>query len=222
MAEFINIHTHKTDSLNINIFNIKYNEKIDYKLCSFGLHPWDIDKCNVNNYLNKLNNLCKNNKIAAVGEIGIDRVINTSVDIQKDIYIKQVAIAEKYNLPVIIHCVKAYSDFFEILKKHTPKTPMIFHGYNSNLQTAEKLIEKKCFLSFGQQLLTNKKLQEVFKQIPVNNIFFETDNSIEKIENIYKKAAEIYQINIDNLKTQIFSNFANIFKSDLLFKYNAK
>jgi TatD DNase family protein len=221
MNNFINIHTHKNNCPHLNIYNLKYNEKINSKFYSFGLHPWDINNYNTTDFINKLNILCKNNKIAAVGEIGIDRSIDILIEYQKKIFLKQLYIAENYNLPVIIHCVKAYSDFLKILKNKKNSSVWIFHGFNANLQIAEKLINKGCFLSFGRQLLTNRKLQDVFKQIPVDNVFFETDDSSEKIEKIYKKAAYIQQINIDDLKTRIFSNFEKIFNQNLK-KNNAK
>jgi len=212
MVPFINIHTHKTDVENISILNITFNGNWpENKYYSCGIHPWDIDKIEMETHLETLKKYCIQNKILAVGEIGLDRAIQTPIETQKEVFIKQLEIANQYNLPIIIHCVKAWSDLLYIRKNTKKSMPWIFHGYTGNLQTANQLINSGCYLSFGSKLLVNQKVQAVFKQIPLHHIFLETDDSDAKIEEIYRKAAELYDICIEELKLNLFQNFIKIF-----------
>lgn len=213
MIPYINIHTHlKHDNASIELYNMKVNEACDAAYCSFGLHPWELGKGSEKQYLDKLNVYCENKVIAAVGEVGLDKAIEYPITLQEEWFIKQHELAEKHKLPVIIHCVKSWNELMGLHKKVKPRVPWIFHGFAGNLILADQLIKAGCYLSFGQQLLKNEKQQRVFKDISLENVFLETDDSDEKIDNIYKKAADLHHICSDNLKEQIYSNFRRIFK----------
>jgi len=210
MTSFIDIHTHKTElGNNIEICNISCDTRGSYKYYSCGLHPWDIEKSNIDERIAKL--YCYADGMIALGEIGLDRSIDCNVSKQISIFEKQNEIAVKYNLPVIIHSVKAYSDFLELINNKKNKTPWIFHGYNGNLDIALALINKGCYISFGCNLLNSKKLQYVFLNVSLDSVFFETDNSAVTIEEIYNKSAVLLDVSIDVLKEKMYSNFKKIF-----------
>ncbi len=213
MIPFIDIHTHaKAPYLGIAFYNlIPEDDSLAFEHCTFGVHPWDMGKNEVELYINKLQKLLQEKAITAVGEIGIDRTIDFPLDSQQELFRKQHKLAEQYNLPVIIHCVKAWSDLLSLRKMIGNGLPWIFHGYNGNLITATQLINCNCYLSFGYSILKNEKVQQVLTQVPLNRIFLETDNSGEKIETIYKKAADLLHICIDDLKSTIFENYKTIF-----------
>jgi TatD DNase family protein len=213
MIDYINIHTHKAANKAIYIQNIDLKNNLpSSKYLSFGIHPWDIDKTDINAQLEILKIFCIDKNIVAIGEIGLDWAIKTPVDIQKQVFKKQLEIANQFNLPVIIHCVRAWSDILEIKKEGKYKNVWIFHGFNGSLQTATQIIKSGSYLSFGKALLTNEKLKKTFTQLPKDFIFFETDNADVKIEEIYQKACEIYDICTDELKSIICNNFNKVFK----------
>lgn len=206
MSQFINIHTHKkhnTDVLEIINSNI-INDKNYF---SIGIHPWNINKINID-YANITKLITKKN-VLAIGEIGIDRTINVDIDLQKDVFYKQLTIARENNKPVIIHCARAYSDFQQILKQ-IPHI-YIFHGFNANILTASDLIKKGAYLSFGESLIKNTKLQHTFKCIDINKVFFETDNRNININDIYIFASKLLDIDLNKLKNIISLNFKNVF-----------
>jgi TatD DNase family protein len=213
MIDYINIHTHKACEEGICLLNISSAGDLpSEKFLSFGIHPWDIDKIDIVDHLEKLGNLCSEKKLIAVGEIGLDRAIKSSFEIQKEVFIKQLEIAEKFKLSVIIHCVRAWSDILATRKIGKYTNTWIFHGFNGNLQTASQIIKSGCYLSFGKALNSSIKLQEVFTQMPKEFIFFETDDSDIKIEEIYQKGAELYDIDSEELKKIICINFNNVFR----------
>jgi TatD DNase family protein len=209
--KYIDIHTHSLSQKDvIEICNVDCDiDKNHYYSC--GLHPWNIDtKYNVDFLIEIEKNILSKNMVA-IGEIGIDRNIDCDIKKQISIFKKQNLIAEKYGLPVIIHSVRAYSDFLEMLSGGINKTPWIFHGYNGNLDIANRLINKNCYLSFGHKLLINSKLQNVLQNIDLDNVFFETDDSSVKIEEVYSKASSLLGIDISLLIEKIYNNFTKIF-----------
>ncbi len=212
MLPFINVHSHNTDNENITVLNLKY---LDFwppgEYYSYGIHPWNILKTDVADELQEIEKFCIAEKLIAIGEIGLDRAIQTPLNIQEDIFVNQLNLAVRYNLPVIIHCVKTWNDILSIRKKGKYKNSWLFHGFNGNYQTANQLIKAGCYLSFGKALLNNNKLQQVFSQLPLSFIFFETDDAEVKIEEIYQKAAKICDIDISELNSVIFNNFNTVF-----------
>ena len=73
-------------------------------------------------------------------EVITDRVCKVDINLQKKVFLKHIEIANKYNKPIIIHCVKAYSDFIEIIKTGINKTPWVFHGFNSNFDIRNNFV----------------------------------------------------------------------------------
>ena len=204
----IDIHTHKncTDKNTISILNINYSKSTKPSkqiLLSAGIHPWDIKNIKQINY----NFLNKN--LFAVGEIGLDKTIDTPLYLQKDIFISQIKIANKLNLPIIIHCVKAIQEIIEIKTKHAPNNIWIYHGFNKNKQIAEQLLKHNFMLSFGKDLFLGKN-QNTISKIPSDKIFLETDNSDYKINDIYSQAAKLTNININSLEDIIYNNFLKL------------
>ncbi|MFA8341941.1 MAG: TatD family hydrolase [Rhodothermaceae bacterium] len=218
MNIFIDIHTHNNDS-DLSIVNL-FLQEINFslpkeKLISAGIHPWHISEINLQSELEKLFQLAESGEICAIGEIGLDLLTKSSLPEQKKIFEQQLEIAEKFQLPVIIHCVKAFNEIVSIRKKRSNQTNWIIHGFNNNLQIAKELIKHKCFISFGAALLkNNSNASNIIKEIPLQNIFLETDESENKIEEIYNKAAELLNIETKELQQKIRENFTRCFGKD--------
>jgi TatD DNase family protein len=213
--EFINIHTHNKNCNNTCIINLFPNEVAffeDNNFFSIGIHPWDVAIIDIEKQIRIVKEYSHKKNILAIGEIGLDKY-REDFELQKEMFLKQIDIANHVEKPIIVHCVKAYSDLLEILKNKNLKIPIIIHRYSGNKTIAKELLKFGCFLSFGHELFNSKsKLQKVFKQQPLENIFLETDDSKISIENIYKKASEIKEIDIESLHEAILFNFVNVFR----------
>ena len=214
---YIDIHTHRfsKDENHLSVVNVSLDElECLPKLpaVSIGMHPWDIDKANNDEIIKRIEELASNDHVVAIGEIGLDKLIQVKLVKQEEILKKQLSIAEKNNKVVIIHCVKYYAELIALKKQFKASTPWIIHGFNKNLQIAEDLIRNGCFLSFGVQLLKSNKLQMVFREIPNEKIFLETDESNASIEDIYQMAANIKELDITELKKIILSNYNTCIK----------
>ncbi|MFA6401171.1 MAG: TatD family hydrolase [Salinivirgaceae bacterium] len=212
MIPYVNIHTHRPEYQNIELIDLATKNDWEPRWCySFGLHPWNIATTDLENYLEQIATLINEKKIMAIGEAGVDRVIQTEVELQKQVFNEQVLLSEQFQMPIIIHCVKAWADLSEIRKQTKAKTPWIYHGFTANLHTAQQIRLEGNYLSFGKALLINPKVQAVFASYPIEKIFLETDDSDEKIETIYEKAADLRHISMAELKEAIYGNFITVF-----------
>jgi len=216
MSYFIDIHSHSSISnANICIYNLYDFVNIsNFKpnlAFSAGIHPWFIDN-NWEKKLTYLENLLSTNKLLAIGECGIDRKTDKDLTLQKLIFTKQALLSEKYKKTLIIHCVKAFNELFEVLKINKISQAIIFHGFINKPKLAEIIINEGYYISFGASLIKNNKNSiETIKNIPKNMIFLETDDTEINIIDIYKTASKILKIPIDELSEQIKLNFNKIF-----------
>jgi TatD DNase family protein len=206
-----NLHTHKgTNQQNVLEIVNQYPNEFDalVRFFSIGIHPWYIDQDKSEEYLKIIDEKLQLKNCLALGECGLDKRIETSLEIQTEIFEKQLALAEKHQKPVILHCVSAYQEVIEIKKRLKIKVPMIIHGFSKNEQVAKSLLDNGFYLSFGKYLLRNPELSSVFEQIPNDRFFLETDTIEESIEDVYIKAAAVKNTNVEQI---IEDNFKLVF-----------
>ena len=215
--KFINIHTHShlsSDAIELINHQVQdeWNPQIG-RLYSVGFHPWYVHQYEHDEMISLVDNLSKYEDVLAIGECGLDRHIENLIEIQENVFIKQVEIAERVQKPLIIHSVKTYPDLIRIKKARKVEIPWILHGYNGNTETTMQLLKHDFYFSFGAAILNDlPKLNESLKLIPLNRLFFETDIQSEKIKTIYTFAATVLKCSVEELKTLIFNNFKQVFK----------
>jgi TatD DNase family protein len=208
---YINIHRHgPADLPQFGIENI-YKNFGNAPLSNFsaGLHPWYIQENWEADFI-ELKKSGNTPAMLAVGECGLDKVCETDYELQKKAFIAQIQLANEINKPLIIHCVRAHEDVIKCLEMTQNKMPAIFHGFNKSLELAERLLSKGYYLSFGKSL-QNQHMHPVFKKIPPDRIFLETDDTDLAIEDIYAQAAIIKSIPVDTLSVQLKQNLQTVF-----------
>lgn len=215
---YLDIHTHtfyeaEDTTILLNVFPHE-NEHIArpvYK--STGLHPWHITENSWESYVDIVEKSMSVDKVIAVGETGLDKAITTDYALQNEIFLKHLKIAENFRKPLIIHCVRSYSEMMAYRKKSDLSIPWIFHWFNADIQTAKELIRKNCYLSFGHMLFNEKsKAFRVFTEIPLESLFFETDDAGYTITEIYEKASFLRNISEGVLKKAVMANFVRCFQ----------
>jgi TatD DNase family protein len=216
LSDYIDIHTHSSRNNCYylrNIFAQDFDEAVNDEFpLTIGLHPWHIQQVNVESCLYKVEEFSLLPQVLAIGETGLDRNKDIAFEDQKKVFMQHIQISENIKKPLVIHCVKAYSDLVHIRKSKGWKMKWMFHWFNENLSIASELINMDCFLSFGRSLFhPNGKNAEVFRAIPLDHIFLETDDADVTIENIYSKAAELKTISVGELKQIINENFKKVF-----------
>ncbi len=129
----------------------------------------------------KYRELAKSKKVVAIGEIGLDyyyrpkttKRLEQFKEQQRELFIKQLGLAEELDLPVIVHCRMAHGDVMEILK-NKPKIRGVIHCFTGSLQEAEEYIKMGFFIGLNG-IIFKLDLDEVIKNIPLDKILVETD-----------------------------------------------
>lgn len=208
---FYNLHTHQSvNKLTVVELVNQYplELQINSSYYSIGIHPWKINEETLDKELQIIEQHLQLPNCLALGECGLDKRIDTDFELQKKVFIEQIKLAEKHKKPLVLHCVAAYQEAIAIKKVYKITVPVIIHGFSKNIQVAQSLLSNGFYLSFGKYLLRNPELAGVFKQIPKESIFLETDMIEETIEMVYKKAESIVDYDI---KEVVANNFKRVF-----------
>jgi TatD DNase family protein len=219
--QLINLHTHRTNETgDIQILNVfaqdLTNDEPDF-LFSSGLHPWHITDVNHEECFQAIDRVASQKNMLAVGECGLDRSVGVVFAIQEWCFRQQVQIANNYRKPLIIHCVRAYSDLLKLKKEGKSGVPWIIHGYRENLETTLSLIKHDFYFSVGDQLLKDKTKHDIFRSIPIERLFLETDDRDITISEIYSITAQILKLDEKELAQIVASNFKTVFGEDKLY-----
>lgn len=211
----INLHTHRSfpgDHLQLlNMFAQDLPFTGNDQFYSAGLHPWHIGKVDPEACFQALELAAKQQNMLAVGECGIDRAIETDYEKQELYFKMQMDIAIKYAKPLIIHSVRAHSDLMKLKKESKSAIPWILHAYQGNKETTINLIRNGFYFSVGELLLKNEKKHDIFRAIPANRLFLETDDQEISIQQIYFIASQLLGCEEELLTETIFNNFKTVF-----------
>lgn len=183
----INIGFNKKTSENA----IKLAKDYDFIYASVGYHPHDAQ-----DYDNEVvKDLATNDKVIALGEIGLDYYRNLSpTKIQKQVFAQQIEIAKSLNLPIIIHDRDAHEDCYAILREHQAKN-VVFHCFSGDVLFAEKLLSEGWKISITGTVTynNNQSLKDVVRMIPDDCFFVETDSPyLTPVPNRGKRNAPFY------------------------------
>jgi len=204
-----------------------------------GIHP-QVDIDNIDKAINFLNELISDNKrwVVAVGECGLDYSPappgekNRSKTNQEKLFRGQIGLSVKYNLPLIIHARKAVDETIGLLSQY-PKALGVFHCFSGGKKRIAKVLELGANWYFGidGNLTYEDGLVEVVKNIPKDRLVLETDspflapvphrgetNKPEYVEFVYKKMAEIWQMDLAETEKIVDSNATKLFGLDVRLK----
>ena len=156
-----------------NFSTIKLISEYDNIYGTIGFHPDEVENYDLKYIEDNINNP----KIVGIGEIGLDYYHDTDKELQKELFIKQLDLARKYNKPVVIHSRDAAEDTYDILEKYKD-LKMVLHCYGYSLDMAKKFLKLGCKFGIGGVLTfkNGKKLVEVVENIGIENLLLETDS----------------------------------------------
>jgi len=156
--------------------SIELSRKYDFIYSAVGIHPHDSERVE-KNYIDILTTLSKNEKVVAIGEIGLDYHYDFSPrDVQKKVFIEQINLAKELNLPTIVHDRESHEDIINILEQEKPKIG-IMHCYSGRYDLAKKVLKLGFYIGIGGPITFNnaKKAIEVVEKVPIEYILCETD-----------------------------------------------
>ena len=128
---------------------------------------------------NKMIELAKNPKVVAIGEIGLDYYWDkTFVDLQKEVFIKQIKLANKLNLPIVVHDREAHKDCYDIVKEYNNGSEVVFHCFSGSAEFMKECVKQGWYIALGGVITFKNaiKMKEVAKEVPLDKLVLETDS----------------------------------------------
>lgn len=185
----IDIHTHRpTEAVTIR---------------TVGVHPWHAAECS-------LPTIEAIEAADAVGEIGLDKACGVDFEMQRALFVKQLELAERFEKPVVLHCVRAFEEVMTLLERHTLRA-VIFHGLIGSREQASRAVKKGYYLSFGARTEGSNKTIEALRETPLERLFVETDEANTTIEAMYLTIARLRGITTAELEEATAENYKRIF-----------
>lgn len=126
----------------------------------------------------KMIELAKNPKVVAIGEIGLDYYWDKSfVDLQKEVFIKQIKLANKLNLPIVVHDREAHKDCYDIVKEYNQGSKVLFHCFSGSVEFMRECVKQGWYIALGGVVTFKNaiKMKEVAKEVPLDKLVLETD-----------------------------------------------
>lgn len=209
---------------------IKQAKQYDNVFTLIGFHPDEIRNLSVQQCADIIENLYLQNKdyILGIGEIGLDYTSDVDHELQKQVFIKMLDLAKKYNLPVQLHIRNAFNDALKIIKKYKDSLTITIHCFSLGINELKQYLKLKCFISLNGIITFQKKNQDLLSAvsfIPLNRILLETDspfltpvpyrgqtNCPSNVRFVFKRLIQLLNINEINLKKQLRINALKAFK----------
>jgi len=206
-----------------SLASISLSRKFNFIYTALGFHPFSGDKF-IDSVLGDYQDLItEDNKIVAIGEVGLDNKADVSVDKQQSILEKFLNLAKNNSLPVLIHNRFQDERILDILSSFFPNyEKIVFHCFSYSTQFLNKIIEKQGNVSFSPNILRkNKKIISSLKSCPIENMFLETDSPYMKIDNVcsspldidkvYSFISSLKGIGRHDLELKVFNNIKKLF-----------
>lgn len=187
----VNIHTH-------------HPRPDERTITAVGIHPREAEGAHVPAFVGQ--------GVDAIGEIGLDYACNANREVQQRVFEAQLSIAERENLPIVLHCVRAFEPVMRTLARYRLRA-VIFHGFIGSVQQMQRAVDAGYYLSFGERTFRSPKTVEALRRTPPERLFFETDDSEAEIEEILPIFAEILHVNTADLIRITNENYERIFKN---------
>ena len=209
---------------------VKIANEFECVYATCGVHPEEANSFNKNTLI-ELEELAKNSKVVAIGEIGLDYYHEfASRELQKEIFVKQIELANKLNLPIVIHSREATGDLMEILRARLPllKNGVCIHCFNMSLEILKEIMGYGFYISIGG-LVTFKNAKNVIdivRECDITKLMLETDSpylapvpfrgTVNEPKNVVISAAKMAEIRgisldeFDNITTHNTKQFFRI------------
>lgn len=199
-----------------------------YTTC--GVSPNDITNSveSIQEELRKIEEVAKSEKVIAIGEIGLDYYWNTeNKELQQYAFIEQIKLANKLNLPIVIHTREAVMDTLDILKKNPVDRKGVFHCCPLNRELVKEALKLDFYISFAGPVTfkNSKNADEIIDMVPLDKMLIETDspylapepnrgkrNDPRNVKYIAEKIAKVKNIEIEEIAKLAYENACRIFK----------
>ena len=192
-------------------------------IMAIGIHPHEAKNATSESFERMRDLILNNREIVAIGETGLDFYKKFSPkEVQEEVFRRHLELANKLNLPIIIHCRDAYERLLEILDEEGTPPVGIIHCFSGTKEIGEEFLKRNFYISFAGPLTypNSTRLREIASYVPLDRILLETDapflppqsqrgkrNEPALMVETYKTLANIRGMNLEELKEIITRNF---------------
>ncbi len=215
-SPYVDAHTHcpdAGDATSIQIHSLHLTEAMPEhfarrSFASIGLHPWQAEDLTEGSLLLLEEKLLRSPRVVALGEAGLDRVCSTPYSKQLYFFREEARLADRLDLPLIIHLVRAQDDLVRLGKELRPRSPWLIHGFRGKPQQAEQLLRAGFYLSFGRYF-HSESLALAYRK---GRAFLETDDIAElSIASVYSEASRSLGISLEELREKLYAQALSLF-----------
>lgn len=213
---YIDFHTHRSKYSHrtdvIEIVSKHLDKFTPDEWYTIGKHPWWTSNIPSEVELRALKCHLQKSSCLALGEIGLDNLIDTPMQTQMEIVETMLHLLHDLNKPVVIHCVRAYDQLMRIKKTFSKISTWCIHGYARHATLAAQLIQAGFYISLMPPKRIDRKYIELVQSIPLEKCFLETDSMPDvHIESIYLQVAKIRNVPMKVLQIQMIENAKRFF-----------
>lgn len=214
-------------------YNVKSSEEAfeissgyDFMYATVGISPNDVDEADFGD-LEKICQMAQNEKVVAVGEIGLDYYWNKeNKERQKEFFVRQIELADELDLPIVIHCRDAVMDTLDVLKNRiNPRKRGIFHCCMLNKELVKEAVKLGFYISFsGNVTFKSAKPFDAVNEVPMDKLLIETDspymspeplrgkrNDSRNVKIVAQKIAEIKGVSLEEIAKITYENAKKIY-----------
>lgn len=202
-------------------------EKYENVYGLLGVHPSEVKDWD-DSLIDKIKEYSISPKIVGIGEIGLDYYWDKSFnDLQKEVFIKQVKLANKLDLPISIHDREAHKDTFDILTEYNKNSKVVMHCFSGSVEFMRECVKKDWYIAIGGVVTFKKaiKLKGVAKEVPLKKILLETDapyltpvpyrgktNQPAYVKYVAEEIAKLRGMSFDEINEITTENAKDVFK----------
>lgn len=194
MNFIINFHTHRAAAS-------PCERVVQDGVDTWGIHPWTATEASLD--------VIPPAGILAVGECGLDSLCSTPMDLQLRAFRHCIAISERKELPLFLHCVRQMEPCLSLRRQMHCAQPWIWHGFRGNSRRLQRLVNEGFYISFGFHYVP-----QAVQACPLDRLLLETDDDPRPITELYAQVSALLGIETTKLARRMQANFDALFKKE--------
>lgn len=219
---YLDFHTHQRVGGGIEVLNVDALDKAAVVLAcetglpfSVGVHPWraGVTEEQLQEAYQRIEKCANVAGFVAIGECGLDWMSEVARDVQIAVFEQQLELARRLSAPVVLHCVRAFEEVAQILRKKRVEQA-VFHSFIGSVQQVERVVREGFLCSFSPRSLASARTCESIRYVSSSAILVESDESDEPIAKIYERIAELRECSIDELQQVVYNNYKRLIDND--------
>jgi len=168
-----------------------------------GIHPWHIVD-DGEEQLARLEAILQSDasgQIRMMGEMGLDKRRGPALDIQQDVFAKQIALSHSYGMTVVVHDVHAMTEILALRHAHRSTMPWLIHGFRGGPEQARQYLRAGCHVSLGSHYRADTLLA-----LPPDELFLESDDNPDTLAALYDDVARCLRLPVETVEQRVNDN----------------